>query len=71
MMPGVAARRKITVELPEELIERALRASGAGVTATIRRGLELVAAGRAYEDLKALRGKLRLHLDLDRLREDR
>ncbi len=53
------------------LIERALPASGEGVTATIRRGLELVAAGRACEDLKALRGRVRLSLDLERLREDR
>jgi hypothetical protein len=71
MIGAVATTRKITVEVPEELIERALRSSGEGVTATIRRGLELVAAGRAYEDLKALRGKVRLRLDLDRLREDR
>lgn len=67
----MATTRKITVEVPEDLIERALQASGEGVTATIRRGLELVAAGRAYEDLKALRGKVRLRLDLERLREDR
>jgi hypothetical protein len=67
----VAATRKLTVEVPEDLIERALQASGEGVTATVRRGLELVAAGRAYDDLKALRGKLRLSLDLERLREDR
>jgi hypothetical protein len=67
----VPASRKITVEVPEDLIARALQASGEGVTATVRRGLELVAAGRAYEDLKALRGKVRLGLDLERLREDR
>jgi hypothetical protein len=65
------ATRKITVEVPEDLIDRALQASGEGVTATVRRGLELVAAGRAYQDLKALRGKVRLSLDLERLREDR
>jgi len=67
----MATTRKITVEVPEDLIEQALQASGEGVTATIRRGLALVAAGRAYEDLKALRGKVRLRLDLERLREDR
>jgi hypothetical protein len=67
----MATTRKITVEVPEDLIERALQASGEGVTATIRRGLELVAAGRAYEDLRALRGKVRISLDLERLREDR
>jgi len=59
------------VEIEEDLVDRALRSSGEGVTATVRQGLELVAAGRAYEGLKALRGKVRLSLDLERLREDR
>jgi len=68
---AVATTRKITVEIEEDLVDRALRSSGEGVTATVRQGLELVAAGRAYEDLKALRGKVRLSLDLERLREDR
>ena len=67
----MSSNRKITVEVSEDLIGRALRSSGEGVTATVRRGLELVAAGRAYEGLRALRGKLRLGLDVDRLREDR
>jgi hypothetical protein len=39
--------RKITVALPRELLRKAQKATGAGITATIRRGLELVAAGRA------------------------
>jgi len=68
---AMATTRKITVEVEEDLVDRALRSSGEGVTATVRQGLELVAAGRAYEDLKALRGKVRLSLDLERLREDR
>ena len=68
---AVATTRKITVEIEEDLVDRALRSSGEGVTATVRQGLELVAAGRAYEGLKALRGKVRLSLDLERLREDR
>ena len=59
------------MEIEEDLVDRALRSSGEGVTATVRQGLELVAAGRAYEGLKALRGKVRLSLDLERLREDR
>jgi len=63
--------RKITVEVPEDLLERALQASGEGVTATVRQGLARVAAGRAYEELRKLRGKVRLSIDLDALREDR
>jgi len=63
--------RKITVEVPEELLESALTSTNEGITQTVRRGLELVAAGRAYEELRRLRGKLRLGVELERLREDR
>jgi hypothetical protein len=67
----MAETRKITVEIPEDLLERALASSGEGITQTVRRGLTLVAAGRAYEDLRGLRGKVRFGLDLEALREDR
>ena len=64
-------RRKITVEVPEELLERAQEASGKGVTATVREGLRLMAAAEAYRGLRRLRGKVTLSVTLDRLREDR
>lgn len=67
----MAEKRKITLEVPEELLERALAASGEGITQTVRQGLQLVAAGRAYEELRRLRGKVRLGIDLEALREDR
>jgi hypothetical protein len=67
----MGAARKITVEIPEELLRKAQRSTREGVTATVRRGLELVAAGQAYEDLLRLKGKMRFTLDLKTLREDR
>ena len=51
--------RKITVEIPQELLERAQRASGSGITQTVRVGLQLVAASQAYSRLRQLRGKVR------------
>jgi hypothetical protein len=63
--------RKVTVELPDELLRRAQRTTGARITATIRRGLELVAAGRAYEELRQLRGKVALSIDIEKLRGGR
>ena len=63
--------RKITVEVPADLLERAQSAADAGITETVRRGLTLVAAGHAYQELRQLRGKLRLAVDLEALREDR
>jgi hypothetical protein len=67
----VRSARKITIELPVELLRKAQESSGEGVTATVRRGLELVAASRAQEGLRRLRGRLKLSLDLRALRADR
>ncbi len=67
----MSENRKITEEVPQELHQPARTASGAGITGTVRRGLELVAAGRAYDELRKLRGKIRLGIDLEALREDR
>ena len=67
----MAEKRKITLEVPEDLLERALAASGEGITQTVRNGLKLVAAGRAYEELRRLRGKVKLGIELEALREDR
>jgi hypothetical protein len=63
--------RKITVEVPQLLLDKAQAASGEGVTSTIRRGLELVAATRSQQELRKLRGKVKFTIDLDALREDR
>jgi len=67
----MGAARKVTVEVPEDLLRRAQKSTGKGITATIRTGLELVAAARAYENLRRLRGKVSFTLDLAELREDR
>jgi hypothetical protein len=66
----MAAVRKITVEVPVDLLRKAQRSTGAGVTATIRRGLELVAATQVYDVLRGLRGRVRFSADGKRLRED-
>jgi Arc/MetJ-type ribon-helix-helix transcriptional regulator len=65
------ATRKITVLLPEELLRKAQQSTGKGVTDTIRDGLRLVAAGDANRTLQRLRGKVKLSVNLRRLRDDR
>ncbi|MEO5741812.1 MAG: hypothetical protein ABIS29_14575 [Vicinamibacterales bacterium] len=62
--------RKVTVELPADLLRRAQKSSGEGITSTIRRGLELVAAGEAYRDLRRLKGRVSFSVNLDALRDD-
>jgi len=71
ILSSVATARKITVEIPDDLLRRAQKSTGEGVTATVRRGLELVAASRTYDELRRLRGKISLSIDLAKLREDR
>lgn len=63
--------RKITVEVPPELLEKAQRASGSGITETVRAGLQLVAASRAYARLRQLRGKVRFTRSVAELKADR
>ena len=63
--------RKITVEVPEELLAKAQRASGAGITETVREGLQLVAASETYARLRQLRGKVRFSRALAELKADR
>ncbi|MGA8619273.1 MAG: hypothetical protein WB660_12245 [Candidatus Sulfotelmatobacter sp.] len=63
--------RKITVEIPQELLHKAQQASGAGITQTVRTGLQLVAASQTYKRLRQLRGKVRFTRALAELKADR
>ena len=63
--------RKITVEVPTDLLERAQQETGSGVTQTVRAGLELLAAASAYEKVRKLRGKVRFSKTFTELKYDR
>lgn len=67
----MATARKITVEVPPELLEKAQEASGAGITETVRTGLQLVAASRTYAHLRRFRGKVRFQRTWTELKSDR
>ena len=54
-----------------ELLEKARRASGTGITQTVRTGLQLVAASRTYARLRQLRGKVRFTRTSAELNADR
>ena len=69
LMPEKA--RKITVEIPTELLDKAQRASGSGITQTVRTGLQLVAASQTYTKLRGLRGKVRFTRTAEDLKADR
>jgi hypothetical protein len=65
------ATRKITVEIPQDLLEKAQQACGSGITQTIRTGLQLLAASQAYDNLRQMRGKVRFSRTWEELKEDR
>jgi hypothetical protein len=63
--------RKITIEVPPDLLDKAQRASGTGITQTVRAGLQLVAASQTYARLRQLRGKVRFSRTSAELKADR
>jgi hypothetical protein len=67
----VARTRKITIEVPPKLLAKAQRATGSGITQTVRTGLQLVAASQAYARLRQMRGKVRFTRTLAELKDDR
>ena len=62
---------EITVEVPLRLLRRAQEASGAGITETVRIGLQLIAASGTYANLRKLRGKVRFSRTAAGLKADR
>lgn len=63
------AIKRVTVNLPADLLEEARAVVGEGITETIVAGLELLARRRAYDKALALRGKLDLRIDIEESRE--
>lgn len=60
--------KKITANLPAELLARAQRATGLGITETLVAGLEELERSRKRSALRALRGRVKFELDLDSTR---
>lgn len=63
--------RRITANLPSDLLDEAMKVTHKGITETLVEGLRLVRRARAYEKALALRGKVRLDVDLEASRERR
>ena len=62
--------RKVTVMLPKKLVEDSLSVSGKSLTETIRMALQQIAAAKAYKKLKSLRGKVKVGLSLNEMRDE-
>jgi hypothetical protein len=60
--------RKITVNVPVDALEAAIRVTGKGITPTIVEGLHEIERRAKRSALRALRGKVRFQLDLGETR---
>jgi hypothetical protein len=63
--------RRITVEVPYDLLEKAQQASGTGIAQTVRAGLQLVGASLTYARILRPRGKVRFTRTVAELKADR
>jgi hypothetical protein len=61
--------RRVTANLDADLLRKACSVTGEGITETLALGLEMVRRSAAASRARALRGKLRLELDLEVSRE--
>jgi len=65
---GKKRLKNITVVVPEDLIRKAMRATGQGSAPTVRMTLQAVVAEEAYRGLQSLRGKVKLTKSWQELR---
>ena len=63
--------KRITANLPDELLRQAMDVTGKGITDTLIEGLRRVRRARAFDKAQALRGKISLKIDLEESRERR
>ena len=61
--------RRVTANLPIDLLDGACRATGKGITETLVTGLTLVKRSAAARKASRLRGRLHLDVDLEVSRE--
>jgi hypothetical protein len=61
--------KRVTLNIPADLLENAEKVTGKGITGTVIEGLEILARRRAYTKALALRGNLDLSIDVEASRE--
>ena len=61
--------KRITANIPDDLIREATQVTQKGITETLIDGLKLIKRSRAFEKARALKGKLDLKIDLELSRE--
>jgi hypothetical protein len=64
-----AGSRRVTANLPKDLLGEACRATGKGITETLVEGLERVRRSGAAVKARKLKGRIKLDVDLEISRE--
>ncbi len=62
--------RKITVQVPEAVLERAQAYTGEGVTQTVTAGLKRLASIQAQQEALKLRGKVKFSMTWQEMKYD-
>lgn len=65
----MSTTRRVTANLPTDLLNDARRATGKGITETIVSGLELVRRSAVAGKAAKLKGRIHIVVDLDASRE--
>jgi hypothetical protein len=65
---AIMSTRRVTANLPSDLLDAAMEVTGKGITDTLIEGLAQVQRRRFYERAIALNGKLKLDIDLEKTR---
>lgn len=61
--------KRITANLPSDLLKDATEITKKGITETLIQGLQLVKRSAAHTKAKSLKGKINIEVDLDISRE--
>lgn len=61
--------KRITANIPQDLLDEATKVTRSGITETLIQGLELIKRSSAYTKAQDLKGKLDISVDLDLSRE--
>lgn len=68
---GMSEMRKITVQVPETLLEKAQAYTGEGVTQTVTAALKRLASIQAQQEALKLRGKVKFSVSYDQIKRER
>jgi hypothetical protein len=61
--------KRITANLPEDLLAEATQVTQKGITETLILGLQMIKRSSAFEKIQKLRGNIDIEIDLDVSRE--